>query len=141
MNSISLQNQDLGSSGDHPTREERAGFSIIEVLLAMVILAFGALGMAGTTLVMIKQTTLSDVTTDRAVALQTTIERIRALPFDSVEAGQDSVGAYQLSWTVSDGRHWKSVEIVTTGPGLSSVSGYPALTPSVQDTFSYWVLR
>jgi hypothetical protein len=107
----------------------------------MVILAFGALGMAGTTLVMIKQTTLSDVTTDRAVALQTTIETLRSLPFDSVATGSDSIGAYEMSWTVADGLHWKGIEIVTTGPGLSSESGQPSLAPAVKDTFSYWVLR
>jgi hypothetical protein len=107
----------------------------------MVILAFGALGMAGTTVVMIKQTTLSDVTTDRAAALQTTIETIRATPFDSVQAGQETIGAYQMSWTVTDGRHWKGVEVVTIGPGLSSPDGYPVLVPSVPDTFQFWVLR
>jgi prepilin-type N-terminal cleavage/methylation domain-containing protein len=126
---------------DQESPDIRAGFSIIEVLLAIMILAFGALGMAGTTLVMVKQTTLSDVTTDRAAALQSTIERIRALPFDSLTTGSDSVGDFDVSWTINDGRHWKAVEIITTGPGLSSEAGYPALVPSVKDTLNYWVLR
>ena len=55
--------------------------------------------------------------------------------------GRDSVGAYDVAWTIQDGRHWKAVEIITTGPGLSSASGYPTLVPSVKDTLNYWVLR
>jgi hypothetical protein len=121
--------------------DKRAGFTIVEVIFAFMILALGALGMAGTTVLMVRQTTLADVTTDRAAALQTTIERIRAQPFDSLTAGSDSVGLYQIDWTVRDGLHWKGVDIVTIGPGLSSASGLPGLAPSVSDTFSYWVLR
>lgn len=119
----------------------REGFSIVEVIIAIVILAVGLLGTAGTTLLVVKQTTLSDATTDRSVALQSTIERLRALPFDSVLAGQDSIGAFEIAWTVTEGGRWKSLEMVTTGPGLASGGGFPMLSYSIPDTFTYRIVR
>ena len=129
------------NSPNHPENSGRTGFSIVEVLIALVILAVGLLGMAGTTMLVVRQTTLADVTTERSVALQTTIERLQALPFDSLKAGQDSLGMYGISWTVTDVGQWKNLEFVTVGPGLSSGSGFPTLASSVPDTFTFRVLR
>ncbi len=126
-------------SGSPP--EVKAGFTIIEVVLAIVILAVGLLGTAGTTLLFVKQTIMADATTDRAIALQSTIEGIRALPFDSVGSGRDSVGAFDVAWTVNTNPRWKRIEIVTTGPGMASAGGFPALAQSVPDTFTYRILR
>jgi prepilin-type N-terminal cleavage/methylation domain-containing protein len=81
--------------------DPRAGFTVVEVILAMVVLAVGLLGTAGTTLLLVSQTTLADVRTERAVALQGTIEGLRSIPFDSVSSGTDSIGAFEISWTVS----------------------------------------
>lgn len=115
---------------------------MVEVIVAVVILALGLLGMAGTTAAVVKQLTLADVTTERTTALQTTIERLRALPYDSLEAGSDSVGAYDVSWSVTEGTQWKVVDIITVGPGLKAASaGFPTLERSVADTFVYRVLN
>ncbi len=116
---------------------------MVEVIVAIMVLAIGLLGMAGTTAVVVRQVTLADVTGERAAALQSTIERLRALPFDNLDNGSDSVGAFQVSWTVTNpsGR-WAAVEIVTTGPGRKSLEGgFPVLNPSVADTFTYRILR
>jgi len=118
------------------------GFTIVEVIVAVVILAVGLLGMAGTTILVVQQTTLAGVSTDRSAALQSTIERLRATPFDRVVAGTDSVGAYDVEWTVTPGRRWKAVEIVTTGPGSKpSEQGFPRLAQSVPDTFTYRIIE
>jgi prepilin-type N-terminal cleavage/methylation domain-containing protein len=119
----------------------RGGFSIIEVIISIVILSVGLLGTAGTTVLLVRQTTLADMTTDRSAALQSTIERLRALPFDSVTAGYDSVGVFEVSWMVSPDLRWKAVEIVTTGPGLVTGGGFPTVAQSVADTFTYRILR
>lgn len=125
----------------HPT-DPRAGFTLIEVILAMVILAVGLLGTAGTTLLLVRQTTLADVTTERAVALQGTIEGLKSIPFDSVSSGADSIGAFEISWTVrTASRRWKEVNIVTTGPGLQAGGGFPTVGQSVPETFNYRILR
>jgi prepilin-type N-terminal cleavage/methylation domain-containing protein len=118
----------------------QAGFTIVEVVVAIIILAVGLLGLAGTTVLIIRQTTLADIASDRSVALQSTIERIRATPFDSVEAGSESSGSYDVAWAVTDVGQWKNVDIVTTGPGLSTSEGFPAIDQSVVDTFSFRII-
>lgn len=116
---------------------------MVEVIIAIIVLAFGLLGMAGTTALVVRQISLSDVTTERAVALQTTLESLQALPFDSVVAGADSVGIFGIRWTVpAETGQWKSVEVITSGPGLSSAgSGFPMLRGNIPDTFTYRIIR
>lgn len=124
-----------------PTRE-KAGFTVVEVIIAMVILTIGVLGLAGTTAFIVRQTTLSDLMTERTAAFQTVIDRIQSLPYDSVVAGVDTVGIYEATWTVVDnGSQNKTVTIVTTGPGMSTGSGVPFNDPQVTDTFAFKVLR
>jgi prepilin-type N-terminal cleavage/methylation domain-containing protein len=131
-----------GAAGLSALPKVRQGFTIVEVIFAIVILAFGLLGTAGTTLWYVRQTTLADVTADRSAALQSTIERIRSLPFDSVREGTDSVGDFAIKWTVTAPQaRWKSVEIVTYGPGLLSTRGFPTLAPSVPDSFTYRIIE
>ena len=106
------------------------------------LLAFGLLGMGGATVVVIRQIELSDVASERSAALQASIERMRALPFDSVVNKSDSIGLYEVYWNVTSGNQWKSVDIITTGPGLKmSPGGFPILARSVPDTFTYRVIR
>jgi prepilin-type N-terminal cleavage/methylation domain-containing protein len=119
----------------------RAGFTIVEVIVAIVILAVGLLGMAGTTTVVLRQVTMANLATARTVALQSTLERLRGIPFDNVAAGTDSVGLFQVTWTVTDLFQWKDVEIVTTGPGQGQASGYGMVSPNVADTFTHRIIR
>ena len=119
----------------------RAGFSLIEVIVAMVILTIGVLGMAGTTAYVVRQTTLGDLMTERAAAFQSVVDRLQALPYDSVTTGSDSVGVFAASWTaVADGSQNKIVTIVTVGPGMSGAT-LPSNSPQVADTFQFRVLR
>lgn len=128
-----------------PTRSVRspeAGFTMVEVIIAILILAVGILGLAGTTALSVRQVNMSDVATERSVALQTTVERIRAMDFDSVSTGTDSVGGYDVSWTTTGSGSTKLVEIVWVGPGLQSIPGsLPVLGPEVADTFTYRIIR
>ena len=121
----------------------RSGFTLVELVVAVVILAVGVLGLAGATSYMIRETTLADLRTERTAALVAGLERLTATPFDSVEAGSDKVGAYAISWTVvPQGGEVKVIRLVTEGPGLASQDGGPpTLRPNVPDTFIYNVLR
>ncbi len=101
------------------------GYMMVEVVIAVVILAVGVLGLAGTTAFIARQVTLGEVMTDRAVALQTIVEKIHATPLDSVSAGSDSIGAFVLTWwSVAESSQSRMVSVVTLGPGVeSSVPG------------------
>ena len=114
---------------------------MIEVIVAIVILAFGVLGMAGTTAFLVRQTTLADLMTERAAAFQTVVDRLQSLPYDQVTSGTDSVGVFATSWTsVDDGPQNKIVTVVTVGPGMSGGAA-PTNSPQVADTFRFRVLR
>ncbi|MDH3424782.1 MAG: prepilin-type N-terminal cleavage/methylation domain-containing protein [Gemmatimonadota bacterium] len=124
-------------------RHARGGFSMVEVIIAMIILTVGVLGLAGTTAFIVRQVTLSDLMTERAAAFQTVVDRLQSLPYDSVAAGADSIGIFEATWTaVADGGQNKIVTIVTTGPGMTSVAGgAPFNAPQVVDTFTFRILR
>lgn len=126
-----------------PGRADRGGFSLVELVVAVLILSIGVLGLAGTTAVVIRQVTLADVNTERSAALQTVVEEIRATPYDNLNDGSRVEGAFKVSWDVEDASgQTKSVQVVTTGPGLSAPGGsMPVVAPAVQDTFSFMVLR
>jgi prepilin-type N-terminal cleavage/methylation domain-containing protein len=119
----------------------RAGFSMVEVIIAMVILAVGVLGLAGTTAYIVRNVTYADLMTERAAAFQTIVDRIQSLPFDSVGSGSDSVGIFAVTWSSTlDGPQNKIVEIVTVGPGVLRAN-IPLNNPQVVDTFEFRVLR
>ncbi len=126
----------------HPkaVRSSRAGFSMVEVIIAMMILTVGVLGLAGTTAHIVRQTTLADLITERSVAFQSIIDRLQALPYDSVVNNTDSVGIFRLRWTVTpDGPQSKMVRIWTRGPGIS---GRPPMNNPVKvDSFDFRILR
>jgi prepilin-type N-terminal cleavage/methylation domain-containing protein len=127
-----------------PVRDARAGFSLLELIIALTILAIGTLGMAGTTVYAVQSITLSGLATDRAAARQAATEMIMAQPYDSVAARSDTIGAYAMSWGVTNAGDWKSVELITVGPGrIPSADGSsPAGTVgTVTDTLTLTVLR
>ncbi len=123
----------------------KAGFSLVELIMALFVLAFGVLGLATTTLLVTRQLTLAEVTTARATALQSVMERLRATPYDSIRVGGDTIGPMVVSWTptVTTGQ-MTAVRIVTLGPGpvpRAGVQAIPMLSGSVADTVIYRVLR
>lgn len=137
-----MRNPGHSESQEGKPELKRGGFTLVEVIIAIIILAVGLMGMAGTTALVVRQITLADVTAERSAALQTTLERLRALPFDSVRAGSDSIGIYSIRWTVTTVRNeWKNVNVITLGPGMNSRNGFPMLSPAVPDTFTYRIIR
>ena len=111
-------------SGD--TRS-RAGFSVIELIMALIVLAFGVVGLATTTLFITRQLTLAEITTARTAATRSVLERIRATPYDSISSfgsGGDTIGPMVISWRVTATTPQSpTLGIVTLGPGLTTLSG------------------
>ena len=130
----------LSTSAPRPAKRS-GGFTIIEVLFALIILTFGVLGLASTTLWVVRQTQVSEVATERTVALQSVIEELRAMPYTSVVAGSGTEGNFSVSWSVVEASNSKLVTVTTTGPGLLTTGGFPTLSPSVSETFDYRIFR
>jgi len=123
-----------GVQADHAA----AGFTLVEMIAAILILAIGLLGLAGTTGYVVRQTALGDATTERSMALQTVVETLRARPFASVGSGTRTIGSFAVSWSVAANTgDVMTVEVVTVGPGASTVGGIPALDAQVADTMYF----
>lgn len=122
----------------------RGGFTMVEVIIAIIILALGVLGMAGTTMLVVRQVTLARVMTERSVAVQAVVERVQATNYDDVGTGSDSLGVFRMSWTTTpETSQSKLVTIITIGPGVKTAAGgaFPVLTAGVVDTFDYRIIR
>ena len=123
----------------------RDGFTIVELVIAVIILAVGVLGLAGTTALVVRQVTLADVNTERSAALQTVVERLRAANTTSLAStGSQTIGSYAVSWLVTDSSSMsKTVRVITIGPGLSkdTAAVVPTLGSNVADTFTFVKLK
>ena len=121
----------------------RGGFTMVEVIIAIIILTLGVMGMAGTTMLVVRQVTLARVMTERSVALQSVVERVQAMNYDNVATGSDSLGVFRMTWSsTSETSQSKLVRIITVGPGVKTAgAGFPVLTTGVADTFNYRVIR
>lgn len=123
-------------------RSSRGGFSLVEVVVAMVVLTYGLLGLAGTTLYFVREVTVADLATKRTVAVRSTMERARALPFDTVGTGVDSIGEYQLAWSATpETSRTKLIRVIATGPGLMSGTAGPVIEAAAVDTIDFVVYR
>lgn len=123
-------------------RAPRGGFSLVEVIVAILILTVGVLGLAGTTGLVVRQVTLGQLATERAAAFQTAIEQLRALDWEEIGDGGDTVGRYQVSWWIeAEFSQSRVMRVLTVGPGLSTSGGFPTVQQSVHDTFTYRLLR
>ena len=127
---------------DQQHANARSGFSLVELIFAVVILAVGMLGLAGTTAYLTRQATLADLQTERSAAMSAAVERVRATDYDNISSTIDSIGQYEVRVYVVSGANAKALAVVTTGPGLSSNgTGMPILQPGVADTFTYSILK
>jgi len=122
---------------DTPRSTGRQGFTMVESLVALVILTVGILALGLLSGQFNQQTNISDTATERSAALQAAIEEIRATDFAAVVDGAVTIDAYEVSWTItSSSDNYKEIEIVTVGPGLSE----GRLLLRVSDKFVYRLL-
>jgi len=116
---------------------DRSGFTMVELLVALVILTVGILALGLMSGQFSRQTNISDVTIERSASLQAAVEELRATPFEDVGTGSVTIDDYDVSWTVlSSAANYKEVQIETLGPGM--LDG--RMLASVPDTFVYRLL-
>jgi prepilin-type N-terminal cleavage/methylation domain-containing protein len=115
------------------------GFSLVEVVIAIVILSFGLLAMAASTGYVASQLRSSSFDTQRNMARQQVIEQLRATVFNNVttQGTAQTVGRYSIRWNVS-GTTAKTVQIITSGPAYRARRGAQT---TVTDTATITILR
>lgn len=121
--------------------QSRAGFSLVELVVAIIILTVGLLGLAAGTGYVIRSSEMGRVDTERAQAQQSAVELIRARDFDSFEDESDvEIGRHTVSWEQASSASnaagqttTRLIRITITGPGRGS-QGPEA---NVTTTFEY----
>ena len=84
------------------TKGDSKGFTLVEVLIAIFVLAVALLAMAQMQIMAIRGNTFANKTTTAVTLAQDKLEELRGLSYSSVVSGSDSSGAYTREWTVDD---------------------------------------
>jgi prepilin-type N-terminal cleavage/methylation domain-containing protein len=121
----------------------RGGFSLVEVVVAMLVLTVGLLGLAAGTGWVIRSVEVARIETARAAALQTGIEQVRATPFEDLANGSATVGDYEVTWTeLAMTNRSRLFEFEVVGPGVGPGGGsFAPILGDVATTFEYRVMR
>lgn len=72
-------------------RRTRWGMSVVEIMVAMMLLGTGTVAMAGLSLATARRAQANDIFTKRTALLQQQMNRLQALPYDSLIAKQGTV--------------------------------------------------
>ena len=114
------------------------GFTIVEVIIAIIILAVGMLALATTSIFATTQVKVADLKTEQSLAVQEAVEQLRAGPWTSVSNRASSAaiqaGSYRVWWRVTAiNPNLRRVDVFTRGPGYISGQGWTNLD---MDTFT-----
>ena len=94
--------------GRHTQKKSSEGFTLIEVVIAMVILAFGILGVATMQIRAIKGNASANHMSEASIVASDQAEWLLDLDFDDAalnvgSKGSKALGNYQISWAVAAG--------------------------------------
>lgn len=119
------------------------GFSLIEVIIAMLVLTVGLLAMAASTGYVATQIRAANLRGERAFAVEYVMEDMRAASFDQLasrsEGDAKEVGSFKLWWEVqSPTTNLRRVNVISEGPGFRQNVGW---VRDARDTISFSVVR
>lgn len=83
-------------------RGSRSGFTIVELIVAMLMLTIGLLGLAGVGAVVLKQMKGGTYQTIAASIAQSRFEQLEGDPCTSITSGSATVRGMAETWTVAD---------------------------------------
>jgi Tfp pilus assembly protein PilV len=130
------------NSSESGARTQRGGFTLLEVVMSMVIMTYGVLALAGTTIHVIRQVNIAEFGTARTAVIQSVVERVRAEGFDSYQDYADTMGVYTVEWeTWRIDSRTKGLRVVSSGPGLDRSDGAVVVAQNVLDTLDYLMVR
>jgi prepilin-type N-terminal cleavage/methylation domain-containing protein len=125
--------------------EERGGFTLVEMVIALTILLVGILGVAGLMGTSVTQTRRADNLTNSALAAQQVLDRLSMLPYDSVPEGKYSdttsfgPGQYIVVWKVED----VSETLATEGNEIKKITVLSGggLTQSAAESYELFIFK
>ena len=82
------------------TKRARAGFTLVELIIAIVILVVGVLGLASTAAVVMRQITGSSMQTRAAMMAQSRLETLRSNTCAAMAAGTATTNGITETWRV-----------------------------------------
>lgn len=133
-----------GTKGSFDRLRKSDGLSLVELVVAMLVLTIGLLGMAAGTGWMIRAVDLAQLETARGAALQSAVEGVRGTEWNDLADGQDTFGDYTVRWTTVtatwEGRHFR-FEVVGPGRGTTGAQGLPHISPNASMSLDYRVSR
>lgn len=97
----------------------RRGFTLLEMLIAMVILSVALLGLGQMMLLSIRGTSFGNKVTEATTFAQDKMEELRTMDWNVLQDGNDSIdGAqgiqYQRTWTVVPAGKMKTVDLAVS---------------------------
>lgn len=119
----------------------RGGFSLVEIVIAIMVLSFGMLAMAASTGYVASQMRSSVWDTQRNLAKREVSERLRAMPWANMATttSPETVGRYAVRWNVtSTNNATRQVQIITSGPAYRAGRGSSS---TVVDTTTITIVR
>lgn len=110
------------------TKSGPGGFTIVEVIVSMLVLTIGVAAFSGSAIMLIRQLSIAEVSTNRALAQQEVAAEISALDFIDIqpvlEADAVVKGDFSFWWDVEttdfSGLIYKTISGTVRGPGIRS---------------------
>ncbi len=121
-------------------RSDRSGFSLVEVILAMLLLSVAVLAMGASTGFIMNQVHAASLRTDRAVSVREATELLRTVPWDDLESECESLfpvlsNGFSVDCVfVTTRLQLKDLQIITSGPGYSGGRIRPAIADTLMIT-------
>lgn len=104
----------------------RDGFTVIEVIIALVILSVGIIGLASTAGLVTRMVAQGQRYSEAAALASTRFENLRAASCDSLRAGSALAGQFTETWTITtvgtSGRRFLVTVQSPTGTGFRTDS-------------------
>lgn len=104
-------------------KSEQGGFTMIEVLIALLVLLIGMAGILSLQLTSMQATSFSRHATEASILAEDKLEALRTEPMISLASGDDRVdargvpdpsGNYERVWTVTPGTERTTVTVAVT---------------------------
>lgn len=102
---------------NEPTARQN-GFSLVEIMIATIILTVGMLAMAASTGYVSALLRSAAFDTGRAAAKQQIVEELRGRKYSGIATNSTGrvIGKYTLTFNIATQSNYKRVQLITSGP-------------------------